>query len=143
MSFKIEYFDYVPFKGSCKLLDDSLTTSTSHKLTFPAAGGEVALKSDIESGGVDLTGYATQEWVNSKNYLTAHQSLTGYATKTGTETLTNKTLDEPILTQRLTMKTDSLDETIISLPSYEDVSGYVLLTSSTHHPPNVRQTHCA
>ena len=36
-----------------------------------------AKKTDIPS----LNGYATEEWVTSKNYLTSHQSLEGYATE--------------------------------------------------------------
>ena len=31
---------------------------------------------------VDLTGYATEEWVEGKGYLTQHQDLTGYAKTT-------------------------------------------------------------
>ena len=33
----------------------------------------------------DLTGYATQSWVQSQNYLTEHQSLAGYATESWVE----------------------------------------------------------
>ena len=33
----------------------------------------------------------TQAWVDAQNYLTQHQSLSSYVTKTGTEKLTNKT----------------------------------------------------
>ena len=57
-SFKIEYFENVPLKGSCKLLDNQLKTSTNNTLTFPAAGGELALKTDIQAANaeVDLSG---------------------------------------------------------------------------------------
>lgn len=33
----------------------------------------------ITGGEVNLDGYATKEWVEDKNYLTEHQSLSGYA----------------------------------------------------------------
>ena len=36
---------------------------------------------DIEFPETDLTGYATEVWVEEKNYLTEHQSLEGYATE--------------------------------------------------------------
>ena len=39
----------------------------------------------LENGGVDLTGYATEEWVENKGYLTSHQPLDDYATKTWVE----------------------------------------------------------
>ena len=47
MAARIQYLDSVPFKGTCKLADDTLTTSTNHQIIFPADGGELALKSDI------------------------------------------------------------------------------------------------
>ena len=37
--------------------------------------------SELESRIPDLTGYATQSWVEGKGYLTEHQSLAGYATQ--------------------------------------------------------------
>lgn len=37
---------------------------------------------DVQTGGVDLTGYATEQWVEDKGYLTEHQSLEGYAKTT-------------------------------------------------------------
>ena len=73
MSFKIEYFDGVAMKGSCKLLDNALKTNTNDTITFPANGGTLATTDQL-TGGVDMSEYAT---------------------KTGTETLTNKTLTEP------------------------------------------------
>lgn len=35
----------------------------------------------LENIDVDLTGYATEDWVKEQGYLTEHQSLTGYATE--------------------------------------------------------------
>lgn len=34
---------------------------------------------EVGGGDVDLTGYATEKWVEDKGYLTQHQDLTGYA----------------------------------------------------------------
>ena len=75
MSFKIEYFDNVPFKGTCILRDNQLTTSTNHTLTFPSNGGTLATTDQIPTV----------------------PDLSGYATKTGTETLENKTLTTPTI----------------------------------------------
>ena len=35
----------------------------------------------VEGVEVDLTGYATEDWVKKQNYLTEHQSLANYYTK--------------------------------------------------------------
>lgn len=40
----------------------------------------------ITGGEVNLDGYATKEWVEDKNYLTEHQSLSGYAKVTDVPT---------------------------------------------------------
>ena len=47
--------------------------------------GEVYTKDEVDEAidnvDVDLTGYATEDWVKEQNYLTEHQSLEGYATE--------------------------------------------------------------
>ena len=48
------------------------------KVTYEADKATFALKTDIPS----LDGYATEEWVESKGYLTEHQDISGLATKT-------------------------------------------------------------
>jgi hypothetical protein len=35
------------------------------------------VKTDIENAQVDLTGYATEQWVENKGYLTEHQDVSG------------------------------------------------------------------
>ena len=52
----ITQFTNVKLKGSCVLSDNKLTTSTGNLLTFPSAGGEVALTSDIPSDIATLQG---------------------------------------------------------------------------------------
>ena len=47
-----------------------------------------ATKEEIPS----LNGYATEEWVTSKKYLTSHQSLTDYAKKTELKTINGSSL---------------------------------------------------
>ena len=43
--------------------------------------------------GADLTGYATENWVESQGYLTEHQSLANYATKAEVQAVENKIPD--------------------------------------------------
>ena len=117
MSFKIEYFESVPLKGSCKLLDDQLKTSTNQTLTFPTSGGTLATTADI-SGGLDLSDYVT---------------------KSGTETLTNKTLTTPTIasiknasyTLTVPSKTGTL-ATTSDIPAAPDLSSYATQTWVTN-----------
>lgn len=54
------------------------TVDLSDYYTKVESDDKYALKSNIPS----LNGYATEEWVNSKGFLTTHQSLADYAKKT-------------------------------------------------------------
>ena len=54
------------------------TVDLSNYYTKVESDGKYALKTSIPT----LEGYATEQWVNSKNYLTSHQSLEDYAKKT-------------------------------------------------------------
>lgn len=42
---------------------------------------------------VDLSGYATEEWVKQQGYLTEHQSLVGYATESYVDTAVESKID--------------------------------------------------
>ena len=44
------------------------------------------INSAVEGVEVDLTGYATEDWVKKQNYLTEHQSLADYYTKSEVDT---------------------------------------------------------
>ena len=54
------------------------TVDLSDYYTKAESDGKYALKTSIPT----LDGYATEDWVNSKGFLTSHQSLTDYAKKT-------------------------------------------------------------
>jgi hypothetical protein len=79
-------------------LSEFPTLAISDTLTFPVmlrytekwgqvtfASLKAALINEIDPG--DLSGYATEQWVIDKKYLTQHQSLDGYATQTWVESL--------------------------------------------------------
>lgn len=53
----------------------------SNYYTKTDSDGKYALKTSIPS----LEGYATEQWVEGKNYLTSHQSLEEYYTKTDSD----------------------------------------------------------
>ena len=53
--------------------------------------------SNIEVGDVDLTGYATEQWVEDKGYLTEHQSLDNYYNKSETDNLLSNKLDTNLI----------------------------------------------
>ena len=64
-------------------LDDYAKTSeVSGELAKKSNVGHTHQISDITDLLTQFDGYATEEWVNSKGFLTTHQSLTDYAKKT-------------------------------------------------------------
>ena len=68
------------------LTDYAKKTELTNYYTKAEPDGKYALSADIPS----LNGYATEEWVNSKGYLTNHQSLEDYATKEQLSTKADK-----------------------------------------------------
>ena len=68
------------------LTDYAKKTELANYYTKSESDGKYALSSDIPS----LNGYATEDWVNSKGFLTTHQSLTDYAKKTDLSTKADK-----------------------------------------------------
>ena len=68
------------------LTDYAKKTELANYYTKAESDDKYALSSDIPS----LNGYATEEWVNSKGFLTTHQDLTDYAKKTDLSTKADK-----------------------------------------------------
>ena len=68
------------------LTDYAKKTELANYYTKAESDDKYALSSDIPS----LNGYATEDWVNSKGFLTTHQSLTDYAKKTDLSTKADK-----------------------------------------------------
>lgn len=68
------------------------TAQTQSAITQSVSG--YATEQWVQSQGYltehqSLSGYATQQWVQSQGYLTEHQSLSGYATTATTNTINN------------------------------------------------------
>ena len=82
--------DWVNSKGFLtshqSLTDYAKKTELANYYTKAESDGKYALSSDIPS----LNGYATEDWVNSKGFLTTHQSLTDYAKKIDLSTKADK-----------------------------------------------------
>ena len=140
MSFKIEYFDNVPFKGTCILSDNKLTTKNGKQLTFPDSTGEVALKTDIPAQP-DLSNYAL------KSEIPTVPDTSKMVTTDGPQTLTNKTLTTPTIssiqnssyTLTVPTKTGTLATTadIPSLTNYVTKTGTETLTNKTLTTPTI------
>lgn len=86
--------------------------------------GDYALKSEIPS----LDGYATEQWVEDKGYLTEHQDLSDYALKTEIPSIDNfATKDELGLKADLSdvpTKTSELENDSNFLTEHQSLDGY-------------------
>lgn len=60
----------------------------------------------FRKGEADLSGYATEQWVEGKGYLTDHQSLEGYLTKDDLERLVSAIVRSVACTIYLTKEAD-------------------------------------
>ena len=82
--------DWVNSKGFLTthqdLTDYAKKTELANYYTKAESDGKYALSADIPS----LNGYATEDWVNSKGFLTTHQSLTDYAKRIDLSTKADK-----------------------------------------------------
>lgn len=75
------------------------------------------IKSIVALTKDDLTGYATEDWVTSKKYLTSHQSLVGYATEQWVESkkylTTHQSLEEYAKTSEVNNKISAAKSELI------------------------------
>ena len=126
-----------------KFKDFSGVTSTdlTKYYTKVESDGKYATKEEIPS----LNGYATEQWVNSKGYLTSHQDLTDYARKAEIKTVNGHSLigsgdiqievGSSVDLSNYYTKTDSdgkyaLKTEIQELPKFKTVNGQAI-TGST------------
>ena len=84
--------DWVTNQGYLKQHQDLSTyakkTELTNYYTKAESDGKYALSADIPS----LNGYATEQWVENKGYLTTHQSLADYAKKEELKTINGSSL---------------------------------------------------
>lgn len=96
-----------------------------------------ALKTEIaviESKIPNLEGYATEQWVEGKGYLTEHQSLKNYALKSEIPTKTSDlTNDSGFLTEHQSLAAYALKSEIPTVPTNVSAltndSGYLTLAT--------------
>lgn len=87
-----------------------------------------ALKEEIP----DISGYATEQWVNDQGYLKTHQSLEGYATE-------NWVQSQGYLTEHQDLSSYALKSEIPDISGKQDISGmtaYTQTTAFTAHTAN-------
>lgn len=113
------------------VLDIPSKTSQLENDSGFATKAEIAV---IESKIPNISGYATEQWVEAKGYLTQHQSLKNYATKaeipTKTSDLTN---DNGFLTEHQSLAAYALKTEIPNVPTNVSAltndSGYLTLAT--------------
>ena len=81
-----DYYTKTEVDTKLKAISGYTPTDLSKYYTKEESDGKYALKTSIPS----LDGYATEQWVTEKNYLTTHQSLADYATKEQLSTKADK-----------------------------------------------------
>lgn len=90
--------------------------------------------SSVESKIPSLEGYATEQWVETKGYLTEHQSLENYALKSEIPTKTSDlTNDSGFLTEHQSLTDYALKSEIPTVPTNVSAltndSGYLTLAT--------------
>ena len=96
--------------GETITVDSELSTTSTNPVQNKAITNALNNKANL-SDIPSLNGYATENWVLNKKYLTQHQDLTGYAKKTDIPSLTGYATQTWVNGQNFAKKTDiqSLD----------------------------------
>ena len=83
---------------------------------------------EVEAEIPSLEGYATQQWVENQNYLTEHQSLDNYYTKTQTDTAISTATND--------MATETWVQQQGYLTQHQDISGLATKQELATHTEN-------
>lgn len=123
----------IPSKTSQLENDSDFATNSALKTEVAglATKKEVAV---IESKIPNLEGYATEQWVEGKGYLTEHQSLNSYALRSEIPTKTSDlTNDSGFLTEHQSLAAYALKSEIPTVPTNVSAltndSGYLTLAT--------------
>ena len=123
----------IPSKTSQLENDSDFATNSALKTEVAglATKKEVAV---IESKIPSLEGYATEQWVEAKGYLTEHQSLENYAFRSEIPTKTSDlTNDSGFLTEHQSLAAYALKSEIQTVPTNVSAltndSGYLTLAT--------------
>nr|DAL06811.1 MAG TPA: hypothetical protein [Caudoviricetes sp.] len=123
----------IPSKTSQLENDSDFATNSALKTEVAglATKKEVAV---IESKIPNLEGYATEQWVEAKGYLTEHQSLENYAFRSEIPTKTSDlTNDSGFLTEHQSLAAYALKSEIPTVPTNVSAltndSGYLTLAT--------------
>ena len=91
--------------GETITVDSELSTTSTNPVQNKAITNALNNKANL-SDIPSLDGYATENWVLNKKYLTQHQDLTGYAKKTDIPSLTGYATQTWVNGQNYAKKTD-------------------------------------
>lgn len=131
-----EYVTETELESKGYLTEHQSLAEYAKKSDIPDVSG-FATKDDIssvESKIPSLEGYATEQWVEAKGYLTAHQSLENYALKSEIPTKTSDlTNDSGYLTEHQSLAAYALKSEIPTVPTNVSAltndSGYLTLAT--------------
>lgn len=110
--------------GETITVDSELSTTSTNPLQNKAITNALNNKANL-SDIPSLNGYATENWVLNKKYLTEHQDLSDYAKKTDIPSLTGYAAQTWVNGQNFAKKTDIPSVTGYATQTWVEEQGYL------------------
>lgn len=110
--------------GASITIDDKLSTTSTNPVQNKAITNALNNKANL-SDIPSLDGYATENWVLNKKYLTQHQDLSDYAKKTDIPSLTGYATQTWVNGQNFAKKTDIPSLTGYATQTWVEEQGYL------------------
>ena len=110
--------------GETITIDSELSATSTNPLQNKAITNALNHKANL-SDIPSLDGYATENWVLNKKYLTQHQDLSGYAKKTDIPSLTGYATQTWVNGQNFAKKTDIPSLTGYATQTWVEEQGYL------------------